>query len=688
MLDKNDENVEKNDLEAKEVGNTNESNQENTEEVVKEVIDENSEIVKETEDATVKSAEKEVAKEENVEEIELEAKEVENTNDNNQKNTEGVKEVIDENSEAVKEIENSVAESAEKDDSLEDVTPAVDYSKLSLEELVSSLKKIIANNPIQKIKSQVDAVKNEFNAKFGTLLAEKKAVFLADGGNSIDFQFSSPIKSEYNSLLSDYKKQRDGYYKDLEKQLNLNLEKRVQTIENLKDLIDEADSSTMYKKFKEIQDTWRSIGSVPKSYYNDTWKIYHHHVERFYDLLHLSNDFRDLEFKHNLEEKLKIIAKAEALSNETDVNYAANELQELHKTWKEKIGPVAREMREEIWYKFSVATKKIHDKRHDYYREMRSKYQEIIEKKLKVVDLINAYDTSNNKNHSDWQKSINDIEKLRKQYFDLGKLPYSKSEEIWQKFKAATKKFNSSKNIFYKQEKSGQQDNLEKKIALIEFAESLKDSEDWEMATNAMKKVQSDWKKIGHVPRKFSDDIWKRFKAACNHYFDRLHQQKNAVSKEEQAIVVAKKEFLETLKETENPTKESVLEAINTWKSLGRLPRNVRHLESKFNKQIDKMLESLSLDKNEVAMLKFTTLVDGYLAAEDVRKLDSEQIFVRKKIDEVEREIQQLENNLGFFSNAKDDNPLVVNVKNQINDFKQNLTIWKEKLSYLRKLDY
>ncbi len=626
---------------------------------------------------------------ENVEKNDLEAKEVENTDVNKpEKTEENPKEVTDENSEAVKEIEESVAESAEKEDSKEDETPAVDYSKLSLEELVSSLKKSIANNPVQKIKSQVDAVKNAFNKKFGALLAEKKAAFLADGGNSIDFQFSIPIKSEYNSLLSDYKKQRDTYYKDLEKQLNLNLEKRVLAIESLKDLIDEADSSTMYKKFKEIQDTWRSIGPVPKSYYNDTWKIYHHHVERFYDLLHLSNDFRDIEFKHNLEEKLKIIAQAEALSNEADVNYASKQLQELHKTWKEDIGPVAREMREEIWHKFSVATKKIHDKRHDYFREMRFKYQEIIEVKLKVIDLIDAYDTSKNKNHNDWQKSIREIESLRKQYFDAGKLPYSKSEEVWQKFKAATKKFNSAKNIFYKQEKIGQQENLKQKIALIEFAESLKDSEDWEMATNAMKKVQADWKKIGHVPRKFSDDIWKRFKAACNHYFDRLHQQKNAATEEEQAVVVAKKEFLEAFKEAKTTTKESVLEAINSWKELGKLPRNARHLDGKFNKQIDKMLGSLSLDKNEVTMLKFTTLIDGYLANNDVRKLDSEQLFVRKKIDETVREIQQLENNLGFFSNAKDDNPLVINVKNQINNFKEDLIIWKQKLSYIRKLDY
>tara|TARA_R110001592_G_scaffold67669_1_gene207454 strand:- start:810 stop:2711 length:1902 start_codon:yes stop_codon:yes gene_type:complete len=595
---------------------------------------------------------------------------------------------VDETNDAVDEIEKSVAEDAENDESKEDESPAVDYDTFSLEELVSSLEKTLSNNPVQKIKSQVEGIKSAFNQKFGAMLAEKKAAFLEEGGNSIDFQFSSPIKTDYNNLLSDYKKQRDAFYKNMENNLNENFVKREQVIENLKNLIDEADTSTMYKNFKEIQDTWRTIGSVPKSHYNDTWKTYHHHVERFYDLLHLSNDFRDLDFKHNLEKKIKIIEKAEALSEEADINFAFKELQDLHKKWKEDVGPVSKEMREVVWQKFSAATKNIHDKRHDYYKEMRSKYDEIIEKKMVTINAINAYDPSKNKSHSDWQKSINEIEKLRKDYFNAGKLPYSKSEEVWQKFKNATKKFNAAKNVFYKQEKSGQQENLEQKIALIEYAESIKDSDDWEMATNAMKKVQSDWKKIGHVPRKFSDDIWKRFKAACNHYFDRFHEQKNAVSKEQQAVVDAKKEFLDTLKETEEATKDSVLEAINSWKDLGRLPREVRHLEGKFNKQIDRMLESLSLDKNEVSMLKFTNAVDSLADDNDSRKLDSEEIFVRKKIDEIFKEIQQLENNMGFFSNVKDNNPLFLNVKNKLEAHKEDLAIWKEKLSYLKKLDY
>jgi hypothetical protein len=595
---------------------------------------------------------------------------------------------VDNTNEAVDEIEKSVAEDAENDDSKEDDSLAVDYDVFSLEELVLSLKKLLAENPVQKIKSKVEVIKSAFNQKFGAVLAEKKAAFLADGGDSIDFQFSSPIKLEYNQLLSEYKKERDAFYKNVENKLSDNLVKREQVIENLKNLIEEADTATMYKKFKEIQDTWRTIGSVPKSHYNDTWKTYHHHVERFYDLLHLSNDFRDLDFKHNLEKKIQIIQKAEALSQETDINFAFKELQDLHKKWKEDIGPVSKEIREEVWQKFSAATKVIHDKRHDHYKEMRSKFDEIIEKKMVAINAINAYDSSKNKTHNDWQKSINEIEKLRKEYFNAGKLPYAKSEEVWQKFKKATKKFNAAKNVFYKQEKNGQQENLDKKIALIEYAESLKDSEDWEMATNAMKKVQSDWKKIGHVPRKFSDDIWKRFKAACNHYFDRFHEQKNAVSKEQQTVIDAKKDFLDALKETKKATKEGVLEAVNSWKELGRLPREVRHLEVKFNKQIDKMLESLSLDKNEVSMLKFTNSVDSLADDNDTRKLDSEELFVRKKIDEIFKEIQQLENNLGFFSNVDDNNPLLLNVKNKVEEHKENLAIWKEKLSYLKKIDY
>ncbi|WP_440881904.1 DUF349 domain-containing protein [Tenacibaculum sp. C7A-26P2] len=596
-------------------------------------------------------------------------------------------ETITDAEKAVNEVENEVANESEKSVEKYEI-PMLDYEAMELDKLVNELKKLLKQHPIQHLKNNVDAVKNSFNSKFGKLLAEKKETFLADGGNSIDFQFSSPIKTEYNKLLAEYKKKRDAYYLQLEKQLNENLEARNAVIESLKVLIEQGDVKNMYNDFQEIQKKWKEIGPVPKTRYNDTWKTYHHHVERFYDLLHLNKDFRELDFKHNLEEKLKLIEKAEALDNIQDVNTAFKELQELHRLWKEEIGPVGKEHREEVWNRFSEATKKIHDRRHIHYKELKLKYQEMIDAKLNVIEKINNYDTSVNKTHNDWQKSIVEIEVLRKKYFEIGKLPYSKSEVIWQQFKEATKLFNTKKNLFYKSEKSAQSDNLKKKMELVELAESLQDSDDWDVTTNIMKRIQADWKKIGHVPRKYSDEIWKRFKKACNHYFDKLHERKNELNKEQLVVVELKKKFIEEVKILEAVSLEQIQEVISKWRDLGVLPRNARHLNEKFNKAIDTHLGSLNMGRADIELMKFKNIINGYFAQEDYRKLDNEQLFIRRKIDENVREMQQLENNLSFISNATEDNPLVMSVRKGIKGFKDELDIWQLKLDYLKKMKY
>ncbi len=588
---------------------------------------------------------------------------------------------------AVNEIEKEVAENSENTESNSEIE-LLDYVSMDLSELVKELGKLLKKYPIQELRVNVEAIKVAFNKQFADLLAEKKEAFLAEGGNSIDFQFNSPEKVEYNKLLADYKKRRDAYYKAIEKELENNLEKREAIIEELKLVIEKADPDTMYNEYKILNDRWKEIGAVPKNYYNNVWQTYHHHVERFYDLLHLNKDFRELDFKHNLEEKLRIIERAEALTEAIDVNIAFKELQELHRIWKEDIGPVAREHREDVWQKFSEATKKLHDRRHEFFKEQREKVQELVTKKLAVVEEIKAYDFSKNTTHKDWQKSIKHVESLRQKYFDLGKLPYSKSEEVWQIFKSATKQFNAAKNEFYKDEKRTQSENLRKKMALLEIAESLKDSEDWESTISELKRVQAQWQKIGHVPRKFSDDIWKRFKSACNHFFDRLSTRNEENFKEQNAVVAKKKAFLDVFKSKDAMTLEEVKDAINDWKALGVLPRNARFLDAKFNKAVDNLLERQDLSRADIEMMKFKNVVDNYLAQEDYRKLDSEQIFIRKKIDEKVRDMQQLENNLSFISNATEDNPLVRNVRKGINEFKEELDIWQMKLEYLRELDY
>ena len=234
-------------------------------------------------------------------------------------------------------------------------------------------------------------------------------------------------------------------------------------------------------------------------------------------------------------------------------------------------------------------------------------------------------------------------------------------------------------------------DNLNKKKLLIEKAVALKDSEEWESATEVMKKIQADWKKIGHVPRKYSDKLWKEFKDACNHYFDRLHKNQDEGNKEEIEVLNQKKEMLSEIKERiEDKTEitiDDLKDYVKDWRNLGRVPHEMRHIEGKFNKVLDKIVDKSDLEKQDVEMIKFENLVNSYLEQKNYRKLDSEQLFIRKKIDETVREIQQLENNIGFISNVSEDNPLVKNVRNQIDVYKEKLEVWKSKLNYLRELE-
>jgi len=613
----------------------------------------------------------------------IEAKEVEKNTENTSDETTAALEKV------VSSIEDKVAADAEKVEEKE-VVPTIDYASLSMEDIVKEIKNLVKDEKIQAIKTSVESLRKSFDTKFSELLASKKAAFLAEGGESIDFHFSSPVKVEFNEIINDYRTKRNKHYSELESQLKENLDKRVATIEALKEIIEKADSKTMHKEFKELQETWKSIGPVPRTKYNNTWRNYHHHVERFYDLLHMNNDLRELDFKHNLEEKIKIVEKAFELTLMEDVSKAFKGLQELHKAWKEDIGPVSREFREEIWQKFSEATKIIHDKRDKYFDEQKSKYQENIQKKLEVIAALDKFDVSKNKTHSDWQRSIKYFEAQREVFFTIGKVPRNKSQKIWDQLKAVTKRFNHAKNQFYKELNSVQLSNLEKKTALLELAKSLKDSDDFKSVTGQMKKIQADWKTIGHVPRKLSDKIWKEFKDACNHYFDRVHQIQDNGSNEELEALATKKDFLSQILGVIGNTEitpEEVKAYMQTWKNIGRVPRKDKQIDADFNSAIEKLFAQLAIEGSELQMLKYKMQIDTYLTSNNSRKIESEVQFVRKKIDEITKGIQQLDNNISFIANATEDNPLVKNVRNSIAEQTKGLKVWKDKLAYLRSVN-
>lgn len=599
-----------------------------------------------------------------------------------------------EETDVMNEIDDSNAEDAEDTDTEKrHEIPMPDYHEMSMENLVGELQRLVKNEKVQAIRKHVDTIKDEFNQKFDEFLEEKKEEFIANGGNEIDFRYNSVDKQQFNEVYSEYRDKRNQHYKSLEKSHKENLAYRLDLIEQLKALVNvEEDINTTYNNFKDIQAKWRHAGAIPRADYNNVWKTYHHHIEIFYDFLNINRDLRDLDFKHNLEEKGKIVARAEELSKEPDLNRAFRELQVLHKIWKEDLGPVGKDHREEIWDRFSAATKIIHERRQDYFKNLDKIKEENLERKHAIIAEISALSENVSSNHGTLQQQIKKLEELREAFFKAGQVPQKVNSKTWNSFKGAVRVFNQNKNAFYKNLKKDQQENLDKKRALLEIAVSIKDSDDFDATTAEMKRIQGQWKKIGHVPRKYSDKLWKDFKTTCNHYFDRLNALKSDAFKEEEANFKLKDEFLDRLKAFElSGDKAKDLEAIEKfseeWKTYGRVPFKKKNINQKFDKIIDALYQKCGVSKQESELLKYGNKIQQLSNNDNQeRAIQNERAFIRKKIDESNDEIRQLENNLQFFSNASETNPLVQDVIKRVNQHKESLAAWKAKLKKLNIL--
>ncbi|WP_445717811.1 DUF349 domain-containing protein [Flavobacterium sp.] len=594
------------------------------------------------------------------------------------------------------EIDNSNAEENE-DDSIKEKheIPVLDYDVLSMEELTDELEKLVENEKVMAIKDHVEGIRKAFSDKYHHFIEEKKEEFSAQNNEEgLDFEYHFPLKNKFDGIYNSYKSSKAKHFKQLQNNLEQNFATREGLIEELKNLIDSGDSSIgdMFKKVNDIRDRWKNAGAIPRDKYNILWNNYHFHIERFYDIMHLDKEARDLDLKNNLEQKQHIIAKAKELLTEEDVLKAFRELQLLHRIWKEEIGPVDREHREVIWNEFSEITKQMHDKREGLYAIAREKETETLAIKNEIIRQIEVLGTEKIEAHSGWQTQIKKMEALREAFFKAGKVPAEVTEETWAKFKNAVRAFNAHKNVFYKDIKNEQHENLTKKLELVEKAKSLKESSDFAATTPIMKKIQDDWKKIGHVPRKYSDSIWKEFKVACNAYFDRMHEAKNAETGEEVEAFEKKKAFLEELKDFtlsgEHKTDlESIKSHIATWKTFGKVPFNRRHIEGKFNKILDALFEKLSMSKKDTEMMRFSNRLEQLSEGDDRRALEQEQFFIRKKIDEVQSEIFQLENNIQFISSSsKGENPFIKEVQKSIERHKDDLKLWKEKLQQIKNM--
>jgi hypothetical protein len=589
--------------------------------------------------------------------------------------------------ETVSEPELHSEEEHHEEDHAEEVP---DYTGLTLEELTAELEKLVVTDKVLSVKNRVEEIRKEFYNKYNHFIEEKKDEYANENnGDTTGFEYHLPLKHTFETAYNQYRDKKNSHFKKVQNDQKSNLENRTAIIEELKVLADNASNlKDSIKQVNELRERWKAAGPIPRDKYNHVFNNFHFHIERFYDQLHLDREARDLDFKHNLDQKLKIIARAEDLVNEPDVNKAFRELQALHKIWKEEIGPVSRDHREEIWRQFSDLTRQVHERREELLHKIRQSETDNLQAKKDIIAKIEAVSAEKISAHSAWQGQIDRIEALRNEFFKAGKVPQEVNEEIWTAFKAAVRDFNSVKNSFYKDIKKDQQTNLNRKLALVEKANELKESDDFAGTSAILKQIQEEWKTIGHVPRKYSDAVWKDFKAACNHFFDRLHAHRAEANKDEIDAFERKKEYLESLKDFEltgnhKEDLDAIKKHIENWKTLGRVPQARRHIEGKFNKILDALFDKLSLSKKETEMVKFNNRLEQL---SDTRKLENEQVFIMRKIEEVQSEIFQLENNIQFISNAKADNPFVKEVYKSIERHKEELKTWKDKLKQIREL--
>ncbi|HWR94263.1 MAG TPA: DUF349 domain-containing protein [Flavobacterium sp.] len=596
---------------------------------------------------------------------------------------------------AIEKIVEANAEESE-DETIRHEIPLVDYSALSLEELLTELENLVTTEKVMSVKDHVEELKKVFLDKHNHFIEKKRAEFdLEHPESNEDFKFQSPYKTKFDQLFNQYRDRKNSHFKSLQSNLKINLENRLAIVEELRNLINPEESiKDILNHFNDLRERWKNSGPIPKDKYNHVWNNYHFHVENFYDYLHLDREARDVDFKHNLEQKNKIIARVEELVLETDLNKAFRELQDLHKIWKEDIGPVSKEHREEIWAKFSELTKQIHDKREQLFEQIKAQEENNLAIKNEIITKIETLATEKVNSHKAWLAQIEKVEALRNEFFNAGRVPSDNNEQTWDAFKKSVHDFNILKNSFYKEIKKEQNDNLNKKQALVDKANELKDSTDYQSTTPLMKQIQLEWKSIGHVPKKYSDKLWTDFRAACNSYFDQLKAHKNEENSEEVESFEKKKDFLETLKDFQmtgdhKTDLDAIKALIENWKSFGKVPFNRRHIEGKFNKILDALFEKLTLSKKDSDMLRFTNKIDQLNENNDTRQLENEKIFLMRKIDELQHEIFQLENNIQFFTNtknAKKENSIVLEVRKNIERHREELNILKDKLHQLRSL--
>lgn len=559
------------------------------------------------------------------------------------------------------------------------------YDDLNLEQLLKALDKKVSSGKIHHHKRDVEALSKQIEPKLSQIFENKKEDFINAGGELKDFDAKIPEKTIYNELIRRYKSERARYYQELEKSFQNNLVIRKNLIEELKGLIgiDQPISET-YKQFKNLQSRWRESGHVPRAEANNIWKTYHHHVGIFYDFLHLNREFRELDFKYNYEEKLKIIEQAEALSKMDNIQKAFRDLQELHKRWKDELGPIAKEHGETLWERFSEATKVIHEKRQFFQKNQTEVYRANYEKKKTIISQMQQLAEVEIKTHNEMQKMIRDMESLRTSFFECGHVSRSDNAEIWAMFKDVMRLFSKKRNTFYKSLKKEYSENFKQRMELVKQVEAFLQTEDFAATTPKVIALQRKWKEMGAVSRKQNDKAWKLFRKACNDYFALLDERKNKLSEVEQQAFEEKDELLKKLQSKEGLDRTSIDHLIEEWTKIGSVGRKTNQINSEFVAAIENSLKQLGEDKESIASFKYELKIK--LMGDRTELIQKERSQIKQRLDKAKQEYIQLETNMEFFAKSSSENPVVNKVMKGLEKQKKIIDGLQQKLDAFKRM--
>ncbi len=570
-----------------------------------------------------------------------------------------------------------------------------DYSSLSELELINKLRELLEGEDFEAISGDVDAIKLSFFRLYRINIEAQKSAFVEAGGKLEEFKVESdPYELDLRNLLKKYQDKRNEHNKRTEEIKEDNLKKKYEIIEEIKALINNKESiNKTFQDFRDLQNKWREIGSVPQAKLKDLWDTYHHHVENFYDFIKINKELRDLDLKKNLEAKIDICEKAEELLVEPSIIKAFNVLQKYHEQWRE-VGPVPRDKKDELWERFKAATSIINKKHQDYFEGRKNEQKKNLDAKVALCEKVEEIANIEIDSHRDWDERSKELIELQKVWRTIGFAPKKDNNKIYERFRLASDKFFDRKREFYNQNKEEQNNNLQLKTDLCIQAEALKDSTDWKKTADEFIAIQKAWKEIGPVPRKYSDSIWKRFRAACDYFFENKAKHFSSIDNEQLENLRLKKELLIEVKQfaltgDDSADLDKLKDFQRRFTEIGHVPFKEKDaIQNEFREVINKHFDTLRVDERRRNLMKFKNKVaNNTSTGKGLSKNRFEREKYMTKLKQLETDLALLDNNIGFFANTKNASALIDDVNQKIASTKEKIEFLKEKIRIMDAME-